>query len=722
MLQEAPPENEHMSLLVTCAHFYVMGAPCQQEIILNYLISPIGEWRGRMESLWIRDIGGLYHELFDMDVNTPLTSSLKIKGNYLDASNYFWGKLFKRERIITLIDIMRMNLHSEFYSCPQYLAINENVEAFLNKIIDAPTRIHAANISPQEFFSELEAITILCKLYSDFEYAPFQLSLQDGFVLEASSSQDIFEKSLNPTQNPYLHFVHNEIIPIIIECSPNVIFLSGRVSYYLMAISLSIKKYLPNVHICLTRHSSEYYSMNKICNLLAQNSYLYRMVDSVILEYFDFVEPQVTNAVLEQKSLNEVPNLLFRDFEDSIIKTVHMLPDDTKQMYIGNILNRQSCNLVDIHIEPFKKCHWNKCTFCGINQKYNHKDCTNTVGICSDKISRLKELSLSCDAFWSIDEAISIEQLRIFAHKLLDAGVNMIWQARCRFDVNLLKDGLPELLAKAGLRELRIGLESASYFVLKLMNKFENDFFTLELMEKLIETYHKYGISIHCPMIIGFPQEDRGERQKTYEFLSHMKESSSSFSFNLNILNLDISSELYKEWATYRLQRLEFPCPPQYFLGNTISWIDENEHWVLNHERQQFMREQLFPWMPTNSLMMPTIFYRLSENSRNTLIWKSNNTLTNSQYFSPDIELNIAPNLVFVWETIDRCLIYNWRSHHYMHGNRHLIELLKHFEHPSCTNDVINSLTAQNPLVYSADQLLLLIQKLFLHAHLVISN
>lgn len=454
--------------------------------------------------------------------------------------------------------------------------------------------------------------------------------------------------------------------------------------------------------------------MNKIIPLLKDNQNLFKIIDSLILDTFEETEEKLVFSLETNQCIAYVPNILYAS-DEKIIETDFAEPCFSsffsvyKRMPNENNIHKK---VYDIHFDPYIKCHWNKCTFCGINQKYRNKDICYSEDIFKQKVDSINSLYGECNYLWFVDEALSPEKLRDLALNFINSGTNYIWQARCRADYALLKNGMPELLAKSGLKELRIGLESASYKILKLMNKFDENF-NLSLIESIVSTYEKNGISIHCPMIIGFPEEEDIDRQHTYEFLLKLSKNNPSFTFNLNILNLDVSSELYKKWANFKLNKLEYPCKPQYFLGNSIAWIDSCEHNKLSTDVNKFMREVLFPWMPDFSLISPTIFYRLCETSRNILLWKSMNTWHKpQQLFSSEMNLILSKN-ISVSKDKDRVFFYQWDSHHYLHGNTYLYDLLNEFKTTTKVSIVIEKLNSINPNIYKKEEIVLLINKLF---------
>lgn len=660
-----------------------------------------------MKTLRILNISGIFHGMFAP--KRSLSANLVVENDCLDASSCFWERHLNKDSLNGVIRMLEINIEREQYQIPQYLSLISNKNTFLNCVSNIPTILSGQDITPEQFFSQIEMLEIVCKLYSDFVYAPFSLSPQNGFVLDETSSKEIYDRCLNPRLNPYYSFVEDVVIPVICNECPDVIFLQGRISYYFMAVALLVKHINPHIHICVTRHASEYYSLNKITELLVQNDILFQMIDSIILEYFDEVELKLISALRDHIDLVNVCNLIYRNSDKEIVQTKFAPPsktDNIRVFYRGNERN----DVVDIHFNPYVKCHWQRCTFCGINQKYRHSSIPVSYEEFFNKMKKLQQISQFYDYVWLIDEAIDPTSLRRIAEQILSLKINIVWQARCRADHNLLEDGLPELLAKAGLRELRIGLESASYSILRLMNKFDCDF-SLEMMEEIVKVYQKQHIAIHCPMIVGFPQETPAERQKTYEFLSHLCEISPLFTFNLNILNLDVSSRLFREWGKYQLKNIAYTCQPKYFLGNNMAWLSAEEHQTLDHECQIFMREHLYPWMPINALSKPTVVYRLSETSRYTLRWKANGTWKRPSLFSADMELRISDSLSTTRLKDDTYLIYCWDSHHYMQGNDLMLNILDKFCSPCKVSKAIRELEDEDPNIYRPEDVIILLQK-----------
>lgn len=101
------------------------------------------------------------------------------------------------------------------------------------------------------------------------------------------------------------------------------------------------------------------------------------------------------------------------------------------------------------------------------------------------------------------------------------------------------------------------------------------------------------------------------------------------------------------------------------------------------------MREMLYPWMPSNALCQPYLFYRFSETIRNTLIWKSFGILeSNSE--KKNYILKCSDNTVVTPIDKDELfLIYQWNSHHYVKANKTFLEIYNFWNKPNSLEEGI---------------------------------
>lgn len=659
-------------------------------------------------------VNGLFHELYcPEDIDLLHTEYLMITNHCLDANNLFWAQLFNVNELKKLIDKYPLDC------CPEYIVIKQNPDLFLTQVEKSIGRLCSKDNDELSFFRYMETLSIVCKLYSDYSLNHTKLTIQNGYELDISSAKKIYDSCLDDLRNPYFSFVMNEVMPCIYKYTPSILFIDGQISMYNMAICRLIKMKNPKTHICVTRHSSEYYSLNKLEKYLSNNMYLFRMVDSVILEFFDDIECKMISALENGIPMESIPNIMFKK-NNEIIRTEIQVPttDYTPEILLSSV----SRKTINVHIDKYTKCYWNKCYFCGINKKYLFENNCEHDQFFHRYLEALSAHLNEIEYVWLIDEAITVSKLRTIAEFLLQNGIKVYWQARTRIEEELLDDDTINLLAKSGLKELRLGLESASISVLRAMNKFEEGF-SIGLVEELCRKYTMKGISIHFPIIVGFPGETDDDRRKTFNFLQIMHQKY-SVTFNINLFMLDISSFVFSHPNQFDVEITDDESVLNDKLSNSVKWLQKNDkaEMSLNQIREQYMRNVLYPWMPSHSILKPHIFYRLSETIRNTLIWKSSyNTYIDSEpSYDYEDEYVITDELSIGYDNKRTIyIIYNWETHHYMIGNENFMLLLKEFTSPQKLHDVTNTLFRINSSIYEQSEVIELIKKMIVQKFII---
>lgn len=645
-------------------------------------------------------ITGLYQELYNPDF-LSMSESLGSNNDidvFKNINSYFWSKILSEETIDSLLEILneRKDIIPDINF--KYKAVLNNPNFFKKNVLNAVSILSAHSATKREFFSYLETLQIFCNMYSEFLSNPFSLTIQDGFDVNEVSSEMLINNALNPSKNPYYSFLEKNCKSVIIDSNPKLIWIRGKIRISTITLALFARKANPSVHICVVGHSSEYYSLNKIVDYLKMNKILFSVIDSIILDDDRNTMKDLYECIINHGNLYDVNNLLFLDKEKNEI--VQTKTSVSKQYISDWTSTRRKCptskNLIDasrlanIKLWPNSKCFWNKCTFCGINKKYDSVHYGDTFMNLDEVIKHISTLhEKGCDYFWFIDEAIPPATISDLAQKLLDNNINIFWQVRSRIDYKY-NDTDFSLLYEAGLREIRLGLESANTRIQKLMNKFSVDI-NNSYIENLVKKFNDNGISVHFPMIIGFPTESFEERYETYNFLEYLNKKYPLVTFNINILGLDVSSELFKNYSKFNISEIRFPCSPKYFLGNIVDW-DSNEvpfdFTKLDSERNNFMREILYPWMPTNCLLPVFIFYRLSETSRNTLIWKCD--IKEELNINIDSIIEVAEGNSIIEHNEKSIIIYSLTSHHLIECDHISLELINYIIHPKSVRETVN--------------------------------
>lgn len=558
-----------------------------------------------LSSLTIGAFGGIYDQM--SSDNTSLDDLEEyVFDDYVDINSCFWSTILNNNNIQQCLTIP---INCNDIPIEVQWAIN-NPQEFLDRLKQAKDKLISPVNVPRELFSCLETLQIACEIYYYTKTAPFKLNISSGFIRSSESTDELLESCLLPYCNPYLDFIKEYVIPIIKKKKPNVLWICGKPNIATFSIALLAKKISPNIYIGVIRHSSEYYSLNKIKHLLINNHKFFSIFDFVCLDNGNYTIKQIENYLKNNKSLYDIPNIIFTTDKG---KTIHLTKEQKQNIIKSTLKINKPIYPIDVKLFPNDHCYWNKCTFCGINKKYLCNPDT-TVWDCTYAFLLLDELhKKNIKQFWSIDEAIPTDILKIIAKYIIKNNYTFKWHIRSRIEKSWLDDELIDILYKSGLKNILLGFESASERILKLMNKTNNVNQYIENAEFIVKKYNKKGISIHFPAIIGFPTETDEERNKTIQFLEYLKKQYPLFTYNVNILELDVSSSLYKNFEQYDIISLFFPCKPSSFLGNVIEW--RNDVKFLQNIQHQSMYN-LFEWYPKNALLDIVLFYKLLEHTR----------------------------------------------------------------------------------------------------------
>jgi radical SAM superfamily enzyme YgiQ (UPF0313 family) len=122
------------------------------------------------------------------------------------------------------------------------------------------------------------------------------------------------------------------------------------------------------------------------------------------------------------------------------------------------------------------------------------------------------------------DDSFTVNRKRVmdFCNKLMDAGIKINWD--CNTRVDLVDSELLMTMKKAGCNSIKVGIESGSERILKLMDKG----ITLERTKEAARLFREAGIHWTAYFMMGIPTETKEDVQKTLELLYKIKPSFAS--------------------------------------------------------------------------------------------------------------------------------------------------------------------------------------------------
>ncbi len=646
-----------------------------------------------MKTLRINSLCGLMNQLYSNEQYVKCEKRSGIKNGYLDINSLFWSYIFDPKQVKSLILQAKRELKS--YDSPKVRAITDSPEIFYNTYQEALNGINSI-CGPQTLYKYMETLEMVCNLHTKLISTPFTLTLSQGYLINNFSALDLERNCLLPYCNPYLDYINEIVVPLIIDYRPEILVLAGAPNLASFAIAKLAKNHISGLFVISSDYESDYYSLRKIENLLLKNTVFFSVYDCVILDNHDKTIARISTLQhgINSTSLQEIPNIIYSlNSGESIIKTEREGITPTQEVVFPIAIDN---NFV-LNITAFPSCHcyWNRCSFCGINSKYYHP--YNNDWNLDVLISKVKVIVNSgIRHIWFLDEAIPVLVLKDFALRILKEGVDFVWHVRARIEPQFIDPFFVDILHRAGLRHILFGFESASERILTLMDKtpYVKDY--LHIAECIVRDFTPQ-IGVHFSAIIGFPSETESERKETAMYLSYLADEYAGFSYNINTFYLDIGSKIYRRWEQYNITSLSFPCAPCYFLGNQIEWnstISAELALAIREESESLMKYQ-YSWYPEGALIEPCVFFAFYEYSRLALkkgvvksIEKEDLVSTTTIALSPMLSLSKLDQ--------ETWLLYNLDNHHYVVGGT----ILKNLVDADKTNKTFEDFFEQYELRY----------------------
>lgn len=621
--------------------------------------------------LTVTQIGGFYNQLYNLE-NDIFTASNE--EGALNMNTLFWASIFRKENIESMVDNL---CKMKSVNSTKLQAVRHNPLCFLKKVDEALLRIRNQNLNAEECFCYLETLQIVCYIHTFLYSLPFELTLYEGYKHDQFSAKNLIKNSLLPHCNPYYSFIKEVIIPNINLEYIDILWLKGRPNLSGICLVKLLKEKFPNMVTVLIDNNTEFFSYNKIATLLIKNNALFSVFDCIVLNDNPNTYNQLRNCIIDNGDIGTINNIIFSPDNGCTIIPTKKCFVEGEPVHITDTEIKMN-KTINLKLYPSNQCFWNKCSFCAINKKYLFQK--NNWDICYplSQLKRLNDLGLS--EFWALDEAIPVEQLYGLSKSIIENQFNFSWHVRTRIDKKILMNNLPIQLKNAGLKHILFGFESASPRILKLMNKTDDIGDYVHTAEEIVKVFSRLEVYVHFPIIIGYPTESQRERDETYKFLAYLANKYPYFSFNINILSLDVSSKLYSSWDSFDISSLKYPCEPSDFIGNSIMWDTYYNHIdisTLYKQAEKIMKLQ-YAWYPDGSLLDVISFYAMWEYSRSQLNCSSVCTHFHQEIDFDDSQICVINDNTVAFEDEEGLFcIYNFNNHQSIRGGKMISDIIK---------------------------------------------
>jgi anaerobic magnesium-protoporphyrin IX monomethyl ester cyclase len=256
--------------------------------------------------------------------------------------------------------------------------------------------------------------------------------------------------------------------------------------------------------------------------------------DAVARQEYDYTLRDLAAALEEGRGLETVEGLSFRRGKDIVhnperpkIEDLDALPF-VSQVYARHLQIENYFYSItrypEVTIVTGRGCP-HRCFYCVYPQtmfgrRFRHRSPENVL----EELRYIKETFPQVREIFIEDDTLTVSEpyCRKVCRLIIDAGLDVVWSANSRADVN--QETL-RLMKAAGCRLLCIGVESGNQHILDNIRKK----LTLEQVEQFVAAARKVGILVHACFMVGNPGETRRTMENTLAFAKRLRPDTAQF-------------------------------------------------------------------------------------------------------------------------------------------------------------------------------------------------
>ncbi len=304
----------------------------------------------------------------------------------------------------------------------------------------------------------------------------------------------------------------------------------------------------PRLHICLTDHGYENFSLQPHLDRLRQAGTLDTIFDTVIesRDERDVILPALAQRIAAQKPIRgflrktEFPEAPAASSAQAL--PAPLVPTFSSEPVLWTRISQ-------------RRCYWSRCTFCTQNSKYDDPRVPTKSEI-AGALDRIQaQITAGYRNLHFSDEAVSPALLRLFSEGILERGLSFRWGCRCKLDPSQTPE-LFRLAREAGCYEIIFGLESISPRVQKLMDKHVEGL-DQERIAEIFGAVHGAGIALFINLIAGFPGDTPEETTASVAFLIDTCQNFENTTYVLNPFGLFPATPIMDNPAAFGVVPIE---------------------------------------------------------------------------------------------------------------------------------------------------------------------
>ena len=227
------------------------------------------------------------------------------------------------------------------------------------------------------------------------------------------------------------------------------------------------------------------------------------------------------------KALKNINGILYRQNREIVhnpdrefIQDLDAIPLPARDL----LLNKDSYNSEDMGLLMTSRgCPYN-CSYCATSiweRKTRYRSIDNVIN----------EIKLVIDKYGTRqftfkDDSFTVNRKRVleFCDRLINEDIRINWD--CNTRVNLVDEEILNKMKKAGCNGIKVGVETGSERILKLINKR----ISFEQCKKAVKLFRKVGIHWTGYFMMGLPSETKEDVYQTLKFMKELRPDYASFS------------------------------------------------------------------------------------------------------------------------------------------------------------------------------------------------
>jgi anaerobic magnesium-protoporphyrin IX monomethyl ester cyclase len=368
-----------------------------------------------------------------------------------------------------------------------------------------------AFFDPHQVISSLQHLRQALQLASR-QYRPATIGFNRFVCPEISSVQQMLD-FCDSGDNPFLPLCKDHLSTRMKEEAPCIVGISLSTPYQLHAsltMGRFIKKAFPQAHVVLG---------GKYCQALHEHfvqepSMFGALFDSLIPHQGEGPLLALIQAISSRSGIQGVPGLTFL-LDGAVRVNPPPVPYPLEGLPMPDFsdykLKQYLVPRPYLSLRLADGCYWGRCTFCSRYGRQRTDILPARLAV--DQVEALARAHGASDISIN-DDCLPPAYLEQFCKEILRRGLDLSLQLFGKPTKGFTRRRL-EILSRAGVREIRWGIESANRRILGLMNKGTDPDGALRVLEDGAHC----GIWNHACMILGFPSESQEEAEESLTWI-----------------------------------------------------------------------------------------------------------------------------------------------------------------------------------------------------------